>query len=128
MLGIFGTIVGFYFGTELSAKIGPEQATVRVLPLRLSASSVVSGDKVVVTTYVSGGKAPYVYAIGFAETRPDPREQVEASGWIVREITAPPATAEAEVPIKVGVRDAEGRVAEAATKLFIKPSRPDGRR
>ena len=123
LLGVFGTIVGFYFGAEVAAKAGPAPATVQVLPLHLSSTSVVAGEKIIATTHVSGGKAPYVYAIRFGEAPVDPKDKVEVSGWISTDLTAPPVKAETEVPIRIGVRDAEGRVVEAGATVLVKPSR-----
>jgi hypothetical protein len=123
LLGVFGTIVGFYFGTELSAKLGPEQPSVRPLPPFLTASSIAPGGRVVVTTYVSGGEAPYRYAIGFGDKAPEPSERVDASGWIVKELTAPTVAAGVEMPVKIVARDTGGRVGEASAKVFVKSGR-----
>lgn len=59
LLGVFGTIVGFYFGSEVAGNAQPaEEAIVKIVPLRLSSTSVLSGTDFTVFTYVTGGRAP----------------------------------------------------------------------
>ncbi len=60
LLGVFGTIVGFYFGSEVA---GGAQPLVLSEPV-LSASSVEAGTPVTLTALVNGGTPPYRYAVG----------------------------------------------------------------
>jgi hypothetical protein len=61
-LGVFGTIVGFYFGAEIGK--GAEE-TLRILPVHLSSDTVAPNTKFKFTTVVSGGEPPYQFGVGF---------------------------------------------------------------
>ncbi len=122
LLGVFGTIVGFYFGSEVSSKAQPaDEAIIRMIPLRLSATSVFSGTDVTVFTYVTGGRAPYKFGVAFAKEDTRAELPVDSSGWIIRTLAAP-KTAPTDRPamVHVLVEDADGHSAESSTPLFVK--------
>src|SRR4029077_4924612 len=89
LLGVFGTIVGFYFGSEVAAKGQTEETIVKVAPLKLSAWSVASSADFPGTTYISGGKAPYKYGIGFDKDEIKAETPVDPNGWITKTLAAP---------------------------------------
>ena len=121
LLGVFGTIVGFYFGSELS---GVEQRAEREAQLTsplFGASELSSGQTTTVTAHVSGGTSPYRYGVALGEASQVPyADKVPADGWIVTEVVAPEVSAEQTVVVKIGVRDAAGRVVitEGALKVL----------
>ena len=84
LLGVFGTIVGFYFGSEVSAK-NAEERNLRIAPLRLSAASVVSGRSLTVKYRDCRGKAPLRYAVVIGDGPAEPAEPADPGGWIVKE-------------------------------------------
>ena len=120
LLGVFGTIVGFYFGTEVAAKGQPGETIVKVAPLRLSAGSVASGADFSLTTYVSGGKAPYKYGIGFDKDEIKTETPVDANGWISKTLAAPKVTADRAALVRVVVEDADGHSTETSAPLAVK--------
>jgi hypothetical protein len=120
LLGVFGTIVGFYFGSEVAAKGQTEETIVKVAPLRLSAASVASGADFSLTTYVSGGKAPYKYGIGFDKDEIKPETPVDPNGWISKTLAAPKVTADRAAVVRVVVEDADGHSSETSTPLALK--------
>jgi hypothetical protein len=120
LLGVFGTIVGFYFGTEVAAKGQPAETIVNVAPLKLSAGSVASGAEFTMTTYVSGGKAPYKYGIGFDKDEIKAETPVEQNGWIIKTLAAPKVTADRAALVRVMVEDADGHSTEASAPLALK--------
>jgi len=122
LLGVFGTIVGFYFGREVAAKGQPGEAVVNLVPIRLSASSVISGGTITVSTYVSGGKAPFRYGIGFDKDALKALEPAGADGWIVKTIAAPKVGEDQAKNIYVLVEDADGHSAETSIPVLVKPS------
>jgi hypothetical protein len=122
LLGIFGMIVGFYFGSEVSSKAQPaDEAIIRMIPLRLSATSVFSGTDVTVFTYVNSGKAPYRFGVAFAKEDARAELPVDSSGWIIKTLAAP-KTAPTDRPamVHVVVEDADGHSVEATTPLYVK--------
>lgn len=115
LLGVFGTIVGFYFGSEVAAKGQPTESIVNVAPLRLSVASGASGKDLILTTYVSGGKAPYKYGIGFDKDEIKAETPVDPSGWIIKTLSAPQGTL-----VRVKVEDADGHSTEMSGPLAVK--------
>src|SRR5580765_5446841 len=120
LLGVFGTIVGFYFGTEVAAKGQPGETIVNVAPLKLSAGSVASGADFSLTSYVSGGKAPYKYGIGFDKDEIKTETPVDANGWINKTLAAPKVTSDRAALVRVVVEDADGHSTEASAPLAVK--------
>jgi hypothetical protein len=62
LIGVLGTIVGFYFGSQDSTA---GRADLQVATPILSAYTVGSGETVTLTSFVSGGSPPYKYEISF---------------------------------------------------------------
>ena len=124
LLGVFGTIVGFYFGSEVAAKGQPTETIVNVAPLRLSASSAFAGADFTLTTYVSGGKAPYKYGIGFNRDDIKAETPVDPNGWIIKTIAAPKVTIDGNELVRVVVEDADGHSTEVSAPLAVKAVRP----
>jgi len=91
LLGVFGTILGFYFGTTGTAAggVGLEVAN----PL-VSDSVAVAGESITVTAFVSGGNPPYRYSLVPSDgAAPRP---VRPDGWIVEEFV-PDGSAEDDI-------------------------------
>ena len=72
LIGVLGTILGFYFGTSIQQKTAElpklgqvTQSALQVAPPFLSKESLKKGEKFVLSSFISGGKAPYVYSISF---------------------------------------------------------------
>jgi hypothetical protein len=120
LLGVFGTIVGFYFGSEVAAKGQPGETIVNVAPLRLSTGSVASSADFTLTTYVSGGKAPYKYGVGFDKDEIKAETPVDPNGWITKTLSAPKVTADRAALVRVVVEDADGHSTEASLPLAVK--------
>lgn len=95
LLGLFGTIVGFYFGAEARPNgNNPNLAaptattTLSVSPPLLAETRVAAGHSVSVTALVSGGTPPYRFSAGVF---PGPRAEGVArnGGWIVVDVATP---------------------------------------
>jgi len=120
LLGVFGTIVGFYFGSEVAAKGQPTETIVNVAPLRLSAATASSGADITLTTYASGGKAPYKYGIGFDKDEIKPETPVDPNVWIIKTVKAPKVTTDSNALVRVKVEDADGHSTEVSGPLVVK--------
>jgi UDP-N-acetylglucosamine enolpyruvyl transferase len=84
LLGVFGTIIGFYFGSHVavSARRELELSTVDVSP-----RSVEAGTKVTIRAVASGGVPPYRFNVGLGTDAVKVLEPVGESGWIVKEVS-----------------------------------------
>lgn len=116
LLGVFGTIVGFYFGREGAL---PPEAPLAVAPLRLSANEVAAGATVHLTTVALGGKAPirYIIAVGDQKTNMADATIVYSGGWIEKDITVPSEPGQAV--IKVVVQDADRHESEQSAAISV---------
>lgn len=121
LLGVFGTIVGFYFGSEVASKGQTAETTVQIAPLRLSASSVAAGAEFTLTTYVSGGKAPYKYGTSVDKEDVSADTPVDPNGWIIKAMTVPKDLSAKSVMVYVVVEDADGHSTETKLPLPISP-------
>jgi hypothetical protein len=125
LLGVFGTIVGFYFGSELGETAQRAMQDLELSSPLVGATEVASGQGTTVTAYVSGGTPPYRYGIAFGEgAQVEYTDLVGADGWIVTEVVAPEVSGDQTVVLKIGVRDATGGV--VATDRELEVTGPQG--
>jgi len=117
LIGVLGTIIGFYFGSADKTPIvnvNPSAAaaqTLQIVPLSLSNDQVTSSAGTVITAGVSGGKPPYKYKITFD---PDLIEAVSGdttNGVIQAEVKKPAAgfDEDKEVTYQIEVTDADNK-------------------
>ena len=105
LLGVFGTMVGFYFGSEQSAA----RTRLVLSPPLLSASEAVAGGQLSVTALVQGGNPPYHFGVVIGDKLPPKYDQVPRNdGWIVTQITVPAVSTEEFITISLGVTDNHG--------------------
>jgi hypothetical protein len=108
LIGILGTILGFYFGQSTSTS-----AALQVAPVYISNASPKRGDAVVLYTVVSGGKAPYTYSISIT---PDiisaVPEKPSMQGVIQEELKIPdsvPKDKDTKFAFQIVVKDSAGK-------------------
>lgn len=96
LIGVLGTIIGFYFGsTTLPTSQQTSATTAQVSAMKITNAKTdptiaKRGDKVKITAEVSGGKPPYDYVIGFKPEGSVPPVKKEGSdGKIAEEFTVP---------------------------------------
>ncbi len=118
LLGVFGTMVGFYFGSEVS-HARPKLA---LTPPLLSANEVTSGEKLSITSLVQGGSPPYRVAVMIGEAPPATYDQApRGDGWIVTTITAPEVSAQTTETLWLGVQDGSGDIVSIKSTFVDKP-------
>ena len=123
LLGVFGTIVGFYFGSEVTQKAAATVAALQLAPIHLNVQTVSQGEQVALQTYVSGGKPPYRYGVGFGSEAVETSDKVESTGWIQKSVPGPTVASEQAVAIHVVVTDADGNKAEQTAPVAVKPNK-----
>jgi hypothetical protein len=116
LLGVFGTIVGFYFGSEAHADVAGRGLLSLSQPL-LSQTTAISGGSVHVTAFVSGGTPPYSYGV-VAGNSTDITYQnpVETTGWIVEDVPVAESNTAKAVRMRLGVTDS---TASTVIKEFV---------
>jgi hypothetical protein len=123
LLGVFGTIVGFYFGSELAQSSASERGQLAVTTPLVSPAMATTGQTVTVTVAVRGGTPPYQFGLGTGETKPVPVEAVRSDGWATGFLQVPAST-EQSVVLTVIVIDADGETALASTRVPLQPPGP----
>ncbi len=119
LLGVFGTIVGFYFGSAVSPKA-------ETMALLLSTPDVnprvaEAGGRVTVRAVVSGGALPNRFGVGFGDDTVEVKEAVAEGGWIVKEIPVRQFRPQETQVIRVIVQDASSQRAERMVPLSVGP-------
>jgi hypothetical protein len=101
LIGVLGTIVGFYFGHSLDEPS----------PLLIGPTSIKKvGDKLQLVAYVSGGKSPYTYDISFTPKEiPAVKNETARDGLIIAEVAAPNVADNSEVAFEIVVKDNLGK-------------------
>ncbi len=129
LIGLLGTIVGFYFGSSTDSKPTTSTAQAQVLaiaPANVSNLQPKKGDKFTISSFVSGGKAPYIYSITFDPTLLPPIKDAKSPDGVIRQEVAVPDTlaADAEVKYQITVIDSENKTADynkdGAQKVSLK--------
>ena len=109
LIGVLGTIVGFYFGSQDSTA---NQMALRAAPPMLSEYTVKSGDTFTLSSFVSGGRPPYKYEIGFQDNLIESiRGYPDDTGWVAETFTAPPAEKKETIQYTLKITDADQETA-----------------
>lgn len=117
LIGMFGTMVGFYFGSQV-AKVPEKQLS--LAPVIVSDSTALPGGTVGVITWVVGGTPPYRYWVSTDSTaRPDYNLPVGTDGWIRAQVVVPKVTPPQSVPVRVAVRDASGEIMQSQAVIIV---------
>jgi len=121
LLGVFGTIVGFYFGAEVAK--GAEES-LRIIPIHLSSDTIAPNTKFKLTTVVAGGQPPYQFGVGLGQAPEEINQTVGEGGWIETEVMAPSLTDNKEKTVRLELRvsDTHGHMGQQSTKVTIKSS------
>lgn len=120
LIGILGTILGFYFGQSTTTS-----AAIQVTPAYVSNASPKRGDSVVLYSFASGGKAPYTYSISFKpDTIHSVTNKTSPQGVIQEEIKIPsdlaPKDKDTDFSFQLEIKDSVGKsyTYDDSTKKF----------
>lgn len=114
LIGLLGTIVGFYFGSAKETSATPLIAKAQVLTIAPAYISNLQPKKVTVSSFVYGGKPPYVYSITFDSPLLSAVKDTQTSDGVIRqEFTAPDTlTSDTQVKFQISVTDSEKKAAD----------------
>lgn len=123
LVGILGTIIGFYFGTAAGTS-SASPTPIKIVDLKADLRSASTGETFKVSGTITGGKSPYTYTIVF-----DPKLNLPAivdkqsAGKFVESITVPQdLTQDTDEVFSVVVKDADGKAEtiKGGEKLTLK--------
>ena len=114
LLGILGTIVGFYFGTSTNEP----QGLPAIAEIVVTEDALAPGDKVSLTILIKGGNSPYVYSINFEGLTIASITGQSSERWVKETFTVPPHSFEAkQLKATIKLTDANNRT-HTLTKTF----------
>jgi hypothetical protein len=116
LLGVFGTIVGYYFGSTHS---GSSAVELRVSGIEVLPTAGPPGSAFTAGALVAGGTPPYRYVMSFGAAAPKATEQVTENGLIKERLAIPNLPPGKSPSIVLTVEDAVGRKATAFTSITI---------
>lgn len=120
LIGVLGTIVGFYYGSTTT------NTTVEQLQLAtpvLSKQELREGETLNISTSVIGGSEPYTYQISSDHSDVIPTTtggKVPEDGKLSLSFNIPKVTADADVIFNITVTDSEDKTASSSGKFVIK--------
>jgi hypothetical protein len=132
LIGVLGTILGFYFGSA-----DEDAGTVALSDLSLSDEIVGPSETTTLTGRLTGGTAPYSYDIIFEGTTPPPdavQDVLSEDGAVNAEVEIPPEVQPpAVIRYTVTAEDSAGREVKETGSIFVAseeggspPPAPDG--
>ncbi len=119
LIGILGTIVGFYFGSAEKAKTSEELKPPAIEQVKVDKHDPKQGDTMTLSFQVTGGKAPYRYTVTFPPKTIDPhKDRKSENGKGSEEIKVPDTMAPNTelTPIKIEVKDSDEKTATGEMK------------
>ncbi len=120
LLGVFGSIIGYYFASAAKSADRAQTRKLSITAPLLNPQKVSSGGNFSITALAAGGTPPYQFGVVIGSDEDIQFDQnVDDSGWIVKQLPAPDASEPAKLGIKIGVKDATGATAMAVAKLEV---------
>jgi hypothetical protein len=118
LLGVFGTIVGFYFGAEAAGGRTDVPTELRLSALDVAAVPDSTPETYAVRAVVSGGEPPYEYGVAVNSSDVDADRAVRDDNWITDTIIVTP---DETTTIRVVVVDAADRRVTSKLRLPMPP-------
>jgi hypothetical protein len=123
LIGVLGTIVGFYFGSAVSGQAQP----LHVVSALVTNEQPKKGDTTTIVAFIAGGKSPYTYSITFTPPAvPNAKDLSANDGTIKYDVQVPlDLKAETTEAFVIDVKDSDGKTItynkEGAKKFVMKP-------
>lgn len=129
MIGIFGTILGFYFGSLANSQGPSNQSELSLTNFGVPSVAVAPGDKTTIGATVTGGKLPLKYDVLFS----DLMGSVDASNLSIKDQQIKDNKVDQQITIPMTIKspsllnyilvihDATGNHTQAAGALIIQP-------
>jgi hypothetical protein len=122
LLGVFGTMVGFYFASELTR--AETAGTLLVSSVLVTPQEAAPGATLKVTAFVRGGTPPYRFATTLDELPATYSELARPDGWIVKDFQLRASTGIGLQTLTLGVQDMSGEKVSAQTFITTTTSAP----
>jgi len=125
LLGVFGTIVGFYYGSAFSDEEKPGLAPLQVLSLRFSPRTVAAGATMALDARAAGGEEPLRYRVVLDPPLGTVKLRYVPTGGQIRETWTIPASLEPQTcGVRLVVTDAGGDSVVRGGAFTVTPRSP----
>jgi hypothetical protein len=115
LLGVFGTIIGFYFGSEIAS--ANREVPFQVSGIDLSPLPVGPSGIVTVRAVIQGGAPPVTFGLGEADEKVDVNEIAFDGGWIVKQLKLKAPQQGLSQSIHLVVEDSTGKRLDRVTSV-----------
>lgn len=106
LIGVLGTIIGFYFG-----QTSDEVKQLEVGPVYTNVTPTAKGETITLVGFAHGGKLPYSYRVDFLpKSIPSINQKVSRNG-LISESVSTAVEKDTEASFEISVTDSEGRKA-----------------
>lgn len=119
LLGVFGTIVGFYFGSEASG--ASKETPYQLSSIDISPQPVSATGQITLRAVVKGGTSPVRFGVGQGTDTIEVKELVFDGGWIIKPFQLKPARPGESETVRVLVEDAQGKRLEQVAAIRRQP-------
>jgi hypothetical protein len=118
LMGVFGTIVGFYFGAENSKS---QVSELTISSIDVDPRSAAPASMITLRAVVHGGTAPYKVGLAQGNDTLDMNDVAGEGGWITKQFQLREAKPGESPFLRLAVQDANGRRADQATPIKLIP-------
>lgn len=107
LIGVLGTIVGFYFGSSVSGQAPP----LHVASAIVTNEQPKKGDVTTIVGFIAGGKPPYTYSIAFTPATIAGGKDIPATDGTMKYDVQVPADLKTDTPetFVIDVKDSDGK-------------------
>lgn len=113
LLGVFGTIVGFYFGSEKNTK----EELYQVSTLDISPQPVGADGIIIIRAVIRGGTPPFHYSLTQGNDVSEIKDLAFDGGWVVKQVQLKTVTQGELDTVRLTVQDSTGKKVEQAAPL-----------
>jgi hypothetical protein len=120
LIGVLGTIVGFYFGSAVSGQAQP----LHVASALVTNEQPKKGETTTIVGFIAGGKSPYTYSISFSPATISGAKDVPANDGTIKYDVQVPADLKIDTQetFVIDVKDSDGKAItynKEGTKKFV---------
>jgi hypothetical protein len=112
LLGVFGTIVGYYFGVEAAKTYREEAESFQLSSLDLTPQPVGPAGMVTVRAVARGGFPPFRYGVAQDNDEVEVKDIAFEGGWLVKQLKLRPPQDETLQSIHLIAEDSTGKRVE----------------
>ena len=116
LLGVFGTIVGYYFGATRTTTATP---SIRVSSLELFPAAAHAGETFTARAVVAGGAPPYHYSFVLGDEKPSGYTNESETGLVSQQLFIPKLQPGKSLIVHLFVTDAEGSTKDVVASVNV---------